>query len=315
MATFKADVRDLVRDYDLKNDEGFLFCLYEAISNSLYCCLEREQIRIAVRLYREYRANELTKNEDNFIRSFSITDNGVGFTSDNYAKFTETIFKTNHAGGKGRGRLAFLKAFEEVKIESVFEEDDAVFKRLFTFNKDTITDQKIPMPKGTPAETTLTFFNIKNSYRNYTKKSLNYFSNEVLRHFYIFLYYLLEKETEFEIRIIDDNDTAEGIINAMKLRQDETQKDRFTLTDSGRLPGMDTASFELIHIKSANLSENHAFYVVDERSAGEIKNLDLPPGKLEGKDGKAFFYFPCNRSKPPALAGELSAGSFESVIV
>jgi hypothetical protein len=169
MAVFKADVNDLIRDYELEDDKGFLFCLYEAVSNSLYCCLEKERIRVEVRLSREYRANELAKDENNYIRSFSITDNGVGFTGDNYAKFTKTIFKTNHEGGKGRGRLAFLKVFDEVKIESTFvegkkdEKDGEVFKRSFSFHKKTITARKTSMPKGTPAATTLTFFNIKKS--------------------------------------------------------------------------------------------------------------------------------------------------------
>ncbi|MDR2180578.1 MAG: hypothetical protein LBP21_09730 [Synergistaceae bacterium] len=293
MAVFEADVDDLIRDYELEDDKGFLFCLYEAVSNALYCCLGKKRISIEVRLSREYRANELANDEDHYIRSFSITDNGVGFTDDNYAKFTKTIFKTNHEGGKGRGRLAFLKVFEEVKIESSFEEGGEVFKRSFSFNKKTHTKtaRKIPMPNGTPAGTTLTFFNIKKRYETYTKKTLDYFSNEVLRHFYIFFYYLLEEKKEFEIKIIDDNGMTEGIINTAKLRQDETKKDTFTLTDANRLPGMNTASFELVHIKSTNLSENNAFYVVDERSAGEIRNLDLPPGKLEDENGKAFFYY------------------------
>lgn len=291
MAVFEADVDDLIRDYELGDDNGFLFCLYEAVSNSLYCCLEKERIGIEIRLSREYRANELRKDEENYIRSFSITDNGVGFTDGNYTKFTKTIFKTNHEGGKGRGRLAFLKVFEEVKIESAFEEGGEVFERSFAFNKETIIDPKIPAPKGTPVKTTLTFFNIKGKYRSYTKKDLDYFSNEVLRHFYAFFYYLLENKKEFEIRIVDDNGTTEGIINAAKLRQDDTEREAFTLKDPERLPGMDTVSFELIHIKSTNLSENNAFYVVDERAAGEVKNLDLPPGKLEDESGKAFFYY------------------------
>ncbi|MDR3238455.1 MAG: hypothetical protein LBT84_08120, partial [Spirochaetia bacterium] len=290
MHTFEVDLNDVIKVYDLKKDEGFLYCLYEAISNSLYCCRDNKKVNITVQLYRQYKANELAKDEDHFIDSFVITDNGTGFTDDNYANFTKTIYKTNHAGGKGIGRIAFLKVFTEVEINSAFARDGQVFRRKFNFNHEKIKDFVEDMPVDTPLLTELTFKEIKTNFQLHTKKSANYYSDEVLRHFYAFFYYLIGKDTEFEIRIIDDNGTAEGIINADKLKQDKVLEEKFQIKNVDALPGMDTVDFELIHIKTKNINSNEAFYVVDERSAGAVNNLDLPPSILEDENGDKFYY-------------------------
>ena len=136
---YQVDINDVVRTYDFGDGNGFLFCLFEAVSNSLYCCVNNQDIKITVQLKREYRANELIKDNENFITAVSVTDNGTGFTNDNFAKFTKTIY---------------LK-------------------------------------------------NIKNDFRDDAKKSLEYYSDEILNHLYIFLYFLLEQKKEFEIKIID----------------------------------------------------------------------------------------------------------------
>jgi hypothetical protein len=140
--TLNVDIRDVIKNYDLKDDEGFLFCLYEAVSNSLYCCIDNSDISIAINLYRDYKANEIRKNEDNFIRGFTITDNGAGFSDENYDKFTKTIYKTNHDGGKGQGRISFLKVFDNVQIDSTFRENNKLYNRAFNFNRETIKDSK-----------------------------------------------------------------------------------------------------------------------------------------------------------------------------
>ena len=55
---YQVDINDVVRTYDFGDGNGFLFCLFEAVSNSLYCCVNNQDIKITVQLKREYRANE-----------------------------------------------------------------------------------------------------------------------------------------------------------------------------------------------------------------------------------------------------------------
>ncbi|OYU72359.1 MAG: hypothetical protein CFE32_23985, partial [Alphaproteobacteria bacterium PA3] len=54
--------------------------------------------------------------------SFVITDNGVGLNDDNFESFrTYDSRLKSKKGGKGVGRLTWLKVFESVKIISKFE--------------------------------------------------------------------------------------------------------------------------------------------------------------------------------------------------
>ena len=78
----EADIKDIIKNYDLQNYEGFLFCLFEAVSNSLYCCMENKNTKITINITRQYSANEINKDKDNNIISFSIIDNGIGFTKE-----------------------------------------------------------------------------------------------------------------------------------------------------------------------------------------------------------------------------------------
>ncbi|MDR1269951.1 MAG: ATP-binding protein, partial [Planctomycetaceae bacterium] len=291
---FKVELNDIIKNYTLEEENGFLFCLYESISNALYCGRSNTEINIIIKFSRQHQTNELFKDRDSYIDSFTITDNGQGFTDDNFEKFTKTIYKTNHEGGKGLGRVSFLKVFQEVEIDSNFEENGKVYNRNFNFNNEGIDDNKKIVQKNSPIQTTLTFNKIKNDFKNFTqknvKKNVEWYSDEVLRHFYVFFRYLLEKNIKFEIKIIDDNGTAEGIINNAKLLKDEVKEEQFQIVASKNLPGMNAVDFTLVHIKTTNVVDNKAFYVVDERSTNEIKNLDLPPGILEDKNGNKFYY-------------------------
>jgi hypothetical protein len=54
---------------------------------------------------------------------------------------------------------------------------------------------------------------------------------------------------------------------------------------------MNSVDFEIMHIKTKNIEDNKAFYVVDEREAGEIDKMDLPPNLLQDADGFDYYYY------------------------
>ncbi|MDR2756350.1 MAG: ATP-binding protein [Planctomycetaceae bacterium] len=289
---YEVDLKDVIKNYDLRAEEGFLFCLLEAISNALYCSIENSNIQITVKITRQYAANEIIKDENNYIQSLKIEDNGTGFTDDNFRNFTRQIYKTNHTGGKGLGRVAFLKIFNDVKIESIFKEESKTFKRTFSFNTETIEDNKSQVETNNENKTTITFKNIKPEFQEHTQKNIDFYRNEILKHFYIFLYYLKSNNKQFEIKLIDNcGSETEQIINTDQLNKDTLVKEKFVIEDKTKLQDIDNmVDFELWHIKTKNTNENKAFYVVDERSAGEINNIDLPPGVLEDKSGVSYYY-------------------------
>ena len=289
---YQVDINDIIRNYEFRDDEGFLFCLFEAVSNALYCCADNNDIKIAVQFTREYRTNELTKNYESVITAFSVTDNGKGFTQENFDQFAKTIYKTNHAGGKGLGRVAFLKVFNDVYIESYFKEHGKYYSRNFKFDTSTIKDTKQENSNKQEPKTTVYLKNIKGDFRDDTKKTTEYYAEALLNHFYIHLYYLLEQEKEFEIKIIDDGEkVTEEIINSAKLKCDKVTKDNFSIRDPQGFDEMGTVSFDILHIKTKNIKGNKVFYVVDERSAGEIRKIDMPPSALEDKTGYSYNYY------------------------
>ena len=92
------------------------------------------------------------------------------------------------------------------------------------------------------------------------------------------VHFLLEQKKEFEIKIIDDSGKiSEQIINTTKLKFDKVTKENFTIRDPFGFDEMREFVFDILHIKTGNIKGNKAFYVVDERSAGEIKKLNMPP--------------------------------------
>lgn len=113
--------------------DNALWGLYEAISNSLHAIRDRPppapRGRIDVNVGRG-------KNAD--IEEFIITDNGVGLNSDNFDSFRkiDSTFKAKR-GGKGVGRLTWLKTFERVGVTSYFEDGASeIRERLFDFIED-----------------------------------------------------------------------------------------------------------------------------------------------------------------------------------
>jgi hypothetical protein len=92
--------------------------LFEAVSNAFYALEDRfgseglEQGRVTITV------NDLADPEKIEV---AVRDNGVGFDNEHYDAFCEidTDFK-RLKGGKGVGRLFWLDAFDEIRIDSIY---------------------------------------------------------------------------------------------------------------------------------------------------------------------------------------------------
>src|SRR5512133_3777206 len=96
--------------------------LFEAISNSFHAIenAKRKKGTIQVRLIRDPDQRILSTSDATEIATANVTaieisDNGEGFTDENFESFL-TLDSQRKApiGGKGVGRLSWLKFFEEV---------------------------------------------------------------------------------------------------------------------------------------------------------------------------------------------------------
>ena len=106
--------------------DNALIGVYEAISNSIHAAADSgspDKIIISVTVIRDNNGEP-----DGFV----IADDGIGLTAANYDSFrdVDSNYKIKR-GGKGVGRLMWLKTFDSIKIESRFSEDGKWFQRNF----------------------------------------------------------------------------------------------------------------------------------------------------------------------------------------
>lgn len=115
-----------------------LIPLFEAISNAIHAIESRFDAQsmnlgqITVDVLRS------RSGKDASITSFIIRDNGIGLTDENMDSFrtSDSPFKIKK-GGKGVGRLSWLKTFQKCEIKSWFVRNDKLFQRSFTFSLET----------------------------------------------------------------------------------------------------------------------------------------------------------------------------------
>ena len=93
----------------------------EALANSLDAGASKVDIKIKIH---SFEKPETLKIE--------IKDNGMGFNERNFNKFSNLLMKADNQH-KGLGRLVYLKYFDNVHVESVFDETQ---KRIFDFCND-----------------------------------------------------------------------------------------------------------------------------------------------------------------------------------
>ena len=108
------------------------------------------------------------------ILSFQITDTGVGFTDTNYESFetSDSMYKASQ-GGKGIGRLLWLKAFDGAEVSSTYQEKDKWRKRTFRFTIDGIKDHHVTdLQDGDPL-TSVRLYGFHATYRDRSPQGSN----------------------------------------------------------------------------------------------------------------------------------------------
>ena len=133
----EVDLRGRVGNMRLPQSNA-LYPLYEAVVNSIQAVLDlphHEKGRITIRVLRSSGQKKLDgEMEPGRVIGFQIEDNGVGFNEANFSSFKRSDSTAKaRLGGKGIGRLLWLKVFESIQIESVFKDGQATKKRSFTF--------------------------------------------------------------------------------------------------------------------------------------------------------------------------------------
>jgi hypothetical protein len=124
-----ADLRGAVEQYKFSPSKQRLLPLFEGIANSLQSIYLSEteigEIRIKIERDKSQTALEFPEYAFSPIENISITDNGNGFTDENYNSFSYlyTQIKKEMFGCKGVGRIIWFKTFEHVEVNSTYSTD------------------------------------------------------------------------------------------------------------------------------------------------------------------------------------------------
>lgn len=176
--------------------------LFEAISNALHAVEDKfgsgyqAKGRIVVTMVSVKDADHIT---------ITVSDNGVGLQPARFEAFctTDTDYKIER-GGKGVGRLLWLDAFESIRVESIYEDNEQLMRRSFSFRlqaEDQITDEIVEVVAGdAPTGTAVTFVGLRGAaYR--TKMPTQ--PATIIKHFgsHFFADFILGKSPEIALDI------------------------------------------------------------------------------------------------------------------
>lgn len=281
-----------------------LLPLFEAVVNSIHSIEERGnsgdagKIKIeVVRSPQTSLALDTAKAKRGappleHIVGFKITDDGVGFNDANMNSFStlDSAYKAN-LGGRGVGRLLWLKAFSRVKVVSYFRGDDRQMRcRSFTFTSDRGVFEEEVQP-GTDAniETCVELEGFSKAYRDRTAKSGRTIAQSLLEHC---LWYFVRPGGAPEISITDEGESI-GL--------DEVYDEYMFASASKQDITIKGETFELTHIKlKASAAKQHS---IAWCAAGRLVQEEAIAGKVPGlygrlRDGGGDFVYECYVTSP-----------------
>jgi hypothetical protein len=187
MPDLRSDIIGRVNRLALRpTEKNTLLPLMEAISNSIHSITDlygndaASKGKIIIRVIRQDSDPEAQ------VIGFDIEDNGIGFTDDNYRSFqTPDSRHKEKRGGKGVGRLAWLKVFEGISIDSTYNDHGHWAHRAFDFklsDKEQIAERSPPEPSK-HYRTIISFRGFRPSYESRCPVKREVIENRVAAHF------------------------------------------------------------------------------------------------------------------------------------
>jgi hypothetical protein len=235
-----------LRNFPLSpSPDNALWGVYEAISNSLHGIRDsgRPIIEGAILV-------EVHRDPKGDVEGFTITDNGVGLDATNFTSFRkiDSTFKAVR-GGKGVGRLTWLKTFDRVSVNSMYvDEVGALRRRTFEFEADDGAPIKRHIIQGAegPQHTVVRLSGMKADYKRECPKRPETIVRSVIRHF---LKDVIAPDSP-SITVIDgdSSDLKEVFGSSIERRQEST----FSADLSGK-----AHDFKITHLVASKAFADH----------------------------------------------------------
>ena len=296
----ETNLQGRLRNTPLPMSRGLL-PLFEAVVNSIHAVEEAgispEEGRIRIKITRAPEQGRFLFDEDkkkqgpkaqSDIIGFVITDNGIGFNELNMKAFR--TLDTDHKagkGGRGIGRLLWLKAFKRVEVSSLFYDEGSKSKRRsFVFDaKSGISKESVSEePAGSLRQTTVSLIDFDANYRRYSYKSAETIANAIFEHC---LWYLLRPGGSARIVVEDPGEEID--LDTVCSKQMHSSAKTETVALKGQ-------TFDLLHIKlrTSSALDHTIAYCADNRLVHEEKLNGRVPG-LYGKlsDDNGDFTYAC----------------------
>lgn len=278
----KFNFKNRVRNFKFSTSDIFV-PLYEAITNSIQAIEEKanyDDAKVDIKIARDsYRIAGFTSG----IFSIQITDNGIGFIERNFDSFStsDSDYKFE-IGGKGVGRINWLKAFEIIYVKSVYEENGKRYERMFDFNiDDEIHNVKVKeVGSEVPLETSILLYNLNQEFRSATEVSLKEISSKIIEHFatYFVIGAMPKITISDEVEEIDLNDFFE--------------KEKFIETKNEVVTSSDT-TFNIRHVfLNASTNSKHAIYICAQNRvvcSYDVSNIEDLPTTFNINGKKAIY--------------------------
>lgn len=184
---FRASLSGQIRQTKLPKWKPLL-PVFEAVMNAVQSIQDRgAEGSIIVNIV---EAPSLKIDDVERIDRFVIYDNGVGFTDENMDSFNTAYSEYKFMkGGKGVGRFLWLKAFEKVEIDSVFEsEGEGRLRRKFVFDTKYDPDLVEAEPASdAKVATTIELSGFQEPYRSELTLDLDHIALRMCEHFILLL--------------------------------------------------------------------------------------------------------------------------------
>ncbi len=287
----KIDIEGRLRNIQLTVSKALL-PLYEAVINAIHA-IEDAQIKdgkIDIFIERSSLQTGLI-DDGNFaaIQGFKIVDNGIGFTDDNFEAFqtSDTTFKYSK-GSKGIGRFLWLKAFSEVRVNSIYQKEGKIYRRQFKFTSSGDGIHNHSNEAATNTEERKTIVELRNFIDKYSSKcpqNLEPIARRIIEH--CLIYFISDSSPM--INIIDGSTTIN--LNTFFNEQIKTNyvSEKFTIKSRE----FEVFSFQLYR---AETSEHKLHYCAQNREVCSEKLskyiADLRDNKkIKDENGQLFTYF------------------------
>lgn len=226
------------------NQPNSLKPLFEAVSNAIHSVEERFGARtdhgeVVVTLFHQKRQKDLT------YVGYSVQDNGVGFNETNFESFrTSDSRHKKSKGGKGVGRLLWLKTADSATVESRFEQDGEKHLRTFHFEageKFQVRKHELSADSSTqPVGTIVTINPINETFRSHFPKRRSTISAALIRHFLRILV-----GDHVPTILVQDDDGSDDLGEILKNSIIQEEPDDFLLALDG---GLTSSAFIMKHM-------------------------------------------------------------------